>query len=309
MPTTATITVKATTMVMDTSTENLKRIDPRCSDCLLKTYRRLFDKFNTPAKEQHDFLIYFKELIRVHDLATTPEIQRELSLRFNSISGVADPFAEEKAESNRVALELYNEWKPKVTASTHPFELVLRLSIAGNIMDYGANNSFDIHQTIEFVNSADFAIDHTKLLEQAINRAKRILYLGDNAGEIVFDKLFLETIAHPDVIFAVRGGIALNDATMQDAEAIGMDSVASMISNGFDAPSTVLAECSPEFLTAYHSADLIISKGQGNLEGLIDENDPRIFFLLMVKCDLMAEKLNVVKGSFVVYNKTVSPWA
>lgn len=305
MPTIATTTVKVTTM--DTSTKQCTVIDPRCSDCLLRTYRRLFDKFSTPTKEQHDFLIYFKELIRVHDFATTPEIQQELSLRFNSIAGVADPFAEEKAESNRLALELYAEWKPKVTASTHAFELALRLSIAGNIMDYGANNGFDIQQTIEFVNSADFAIDHTSLLEQSIHRAKKILYLGDNAGEIVFDKLFLETIGHPDVTFAVRGGIALNDATMQDAEAIGMDSVAKVISNGFDAPSTVLAESSQEFITAYRSADLIISKGQGNLEGLIDENDPRIFFLLMVKCDLMAEHLDVKKGSFVVFNQTPQP--
>lgn len=308
MPTTATITVKTTTMEMGTGTENLTAIDPRCSDCLIRTYRRLFNKFKTPVKHQHDFLLYFTELMRVRDSATTPELQRELSLRFNSITGVTDPFAEEKTESNRLALELYTEWKPKVTASAHPFELALRLSIAGNIMDYGANNSFDIHQTIELVISADFAIDHTNLLEQAISRAKRILYLGDNAGEIVFDKLFLETIGHPDVTFAVRGGIALNDATIQDAEAIGMDSVARVISNGFDAPSTVLAECSPEFLTAYHSADLIISKGQGNLEGLIDENDPRIFFLLMVKCELMAEKLNVVKGNFVVYNQTIASW-
>lgn len=303
MPTTATITVKVTTMDMNTGTENLTVVDPRCIDCLLKTYRRLFNKFNTPVKHQHEFLTYFTELIRVRDFATTPELQRELSLRFNSITGIADPFAEEKTESNRLALELYAVWKPKVTASAHPFELAIRLSIAGNIMDYGANNSFDIHQTIELVSSADFAIDHTNLLELAIKRAKRILYLGDNAGEIAFDKLFLETIGHPDVTFAVRGGIALNDATMQDAEAIGMDSVARVISNGFDAPSTVLAECSPEFLTTYHLADLIISKGQGNLEGLIDKNDPRIFFLLMVKCDLMAEKLNVVRGSFVVYTR------
>ncbi|NTW25952.1 MAG: DUF89 family protein [Lentimicrobium sp.] len=293
---------------MDTSTEILTVIDPRCSDCLLRTYQRLFGKFNTTVTEQQDFLMFFKELIRVGDHKTTPEIQRELSLAFSSISGVVDLFAEEKAESNRVALELYSEWKPKVTASANPFKLALRLSIAGNIMDYGASNSFDIHHTIEYVNSAGFAIDHTDLLEEAISRAKKILYLGDNAGEIVLDKLFLETIGHPDVTFAVRGGIALNDATIQDAEAIGMEAVAIVISNGFDAPSTVLAECSAEFLTIYHAADLIISKGQGNLEGLIDENDPRIFFLLMVKCELMAEKLSVEKGSFVVYNQTIAPW-
>ncbi len=239
----------------------------------------------------------------MNSLATTPEIQRDLNIRFSAISGVVDPFAEEKAESNRLASKLYTVWKPKVTTSDHPFELALRLSIAGNIMDYGANNSFDIHQTIKQVNAADFSIDHTDLLKQRISQAKRILYLGDNAGEIVFDKLFLETIGHPLVTFAVRGGITLNDATTKDAEAIGMNSVARVISNGFDAPSTVLEKSSAEFSSVYHSADLIISKGQGNLEGLIHEKDPRIFFLLMVKCEVMAEQLNVQKGSFVVFNQ------
>jgi uncharacterized protein with ATP-grasp and redox domains len=296
-----------TTMDMDTSTENLTVIDPRCYDCLLRTYQRLFVKFEIPAFKQHDFLNYFRKLIKTGNFATTPEIQRELSIRFCSISGVDDPFAEEKAESNRIASVLYNEWKPKVMASDNPFELALRLSIAGNIMDYGANNSFDIHQTIEYVNSVDFAIDHTDLLQQEINRANTILYLGDNAGEIVFDKLFLETINHPDVTYAVRGGITLNDVTFKDAGLIKMSTVARVISNGFDAPSTVIARSSAKFLAEYHSADLIISKGQGNLEGLMNENDPRIFFLLMVKCDLMAEKLHVEKGSFVVYNKPKIP--
>jgi uncharacterized protein with ATP-grasp and redox domains len=237
------------------------------------------------------------------NFATTPEIQRELSIKFSSISGIDDPFTEEKAKSNRLASELYREWKPKLTESDHPFELALRLSIAGNIMDYGAGNSFDIYKTIDKVISATFAIDHSNQLKQQILKAKSILYLADNAGEIVFDKLFLETIGHPDVTIAVRGGRALNDATFQDAEAAGIDSVAKVISNGFDAPSTVLGQCSEEFLAVYHSADLIISKGQGNLEGLIHEKDPRIFFLLMVKCDVMAEMLNVKKGSFVVLNQ------
>jgi uncharacterized protein with ATP-grasp and redox domains len=235
--------------------------------------------------------------------ATTPEIQRELSIKFSSVSGIDDPFAEEKAKSNRLASELYLEWKPEVMESDHPFELALRLSIAGNIMDYGASNSFDLEQTLKNISTLDFVIDHTNQLKQHISRAKKILYLADNAGEIVFDKLFLETIGHPDVTVSVRGGRALNDATFQDAEEAGIVSVAKVISNGFDAPSTVLGQCSEEFLAVYQSADLIISKGQGNLEGLIHEKDPRIFFLLMVKCDVMAEMLNVRKGSFVVLNQ------
>ena len=291
-------------MDMATSTDTLKVIDSRCSDCLFKTYRRLFKKFYTPEQDQLIFLDYFSELMELNRYATTPEIQRELSVKFSSITGIYDPFAEEKANSNRLAMELYKEWKPKVLKFKNPLELALRLSIAGNIMDYGAINNFDIHQTIEHVLNADFAIDHTSLFKQRIHKAKSILYLADNAGEIVFDKLFLETIGHPDVTLAVRGGNTLNDATVQDAQEIGIDSVAKLISNGFDAPSTILEQCSTEFLAVYHSADLIISKGQGNFEGLIHEKDPRIFFLLMVKCDVVAELLAVTKGSFIVLNQT-----
>jgi len=108
---------------------------------------------------------------------------------------------------------------------------------------------------------------------------------------------------HNNVVFAVRGYPVLNDATLADAQEIEMDKIADIISNGFDAPSTILSQCSSEFLDVYNSADLIISKGQGNLEGLIGERDPRLFFLLMVKCNVIGERLNVKKGSIVVFNQ------
>ena len=306
MQTTATTTAKMAITDMTISTKISTEIGSPCSDCLLRNFRRLFDTFDIPALEQIDFLVEYGELMAHHNFSTTPEIQRELSHKFTAITGIADPYAIEKSESNRQAMELYNEWKPKVAKSDHPFEMALRLAIAGNIMDYGASNSFDIHQTIENVISASFAIDQSMLLKQRISQAKKILYLADNAGEIVFDKLFIETIGHPDLTIAVKGGAALNDATLDDARESGLEDVAHVISNGFDATSTILKECSDEFLSLYHAADLIISKGQGNLEGLIYENDARIFFLLMVKCDVMAEKLGVKKNSIVVLNRSLN---
>ena len=118
-------------------------------------------------------------------------------------------------------------------------------------MDYGAAGSFDIQETIEHVLTAKFAIDRTKQLKQGIRQAKSILYLGDNAGEIVFDKLFIEIMRHPNLTYVVRGGVTLNDATLKDAESTGMMSVANVITNGFDAPSTVLEKSSGEFLDYY----------------------------------------------------------
>jgi uncharacterized protein with ATP-grasp and redox domains len=215
----------------------------------------------------------------------------------------SDPFLEEKIRSNHIALELYQTWKPKVLQTENPFDLALRLSVAGNVMDYGVNRPFDIAQTIAQVLAAEFAVDDSVSLKESIKKANHILYLGDNAGEIVFDKLFIETMMHPNVTYVVRGLPILNDATLADAVAVGMEQVADVISSGYDAPSTILNKCCKTFLEEYKKADLIISKGQGNFEGLMNEHDSRIFFLLMAKCDVIAEVLQVEKGSFIVFNQ------
>lgn len=277
-------------------------MENRCKTCFINNYSRLLKKFPLSGDQSLEFSTFFYDLINDSDHQSSPEIQRELHHKLRELNGVADPFMEEKQQSNQIALKLYDEWKPKVSASADPFDLALRLALAGNIMDYGADHAFNVHETIEKALDADFAIDHSALLKQHISEAKNLLYLGDNAGEIVFDKLFIETFRHPHVTFAVKSGPIINDVTAWDAEVVGMNAVADIISNGYDASSTLLEKCSPEFLDVYHSVDLIISKGQGNLEGLINENDPRIFFLFMVKCEVIAEKIGVPKESFVVFN-------
>lgn len=277
-------------------------VDERCVKCFLKTYKRLFEKYNVNERHQRLFLSFFDHIVKGNYTNFAPEIQRNLNKTFCRLIGVEDPFCDEKEDNNRVALELHNEWKPKVAESNNPFNLALKLAIAGNIMDYGADANFDIHKTINGVVQSNFAIDKSNVLKQRLLNAKQVLYLGDNAGEIVFDKLFIETIGHGNITYAVKGGPVLNDITMDDANQVGMHYSANVISNGYDAPSTILNRCGDEFLSIYNSADLIISKGQGNLEGLLDTKDPRIFFLLMVKCDLIAELLGVKKGDFVVHN-------
>jgi uncharacterized protein with ATP-grasp and redox domains len=157
-----------------------------------------------------------------------------------------------------------------------------------------------LHSTIDKVLNSDFAIDDSLELKRALSEAKTVLYLGDNCGELVFDKLFIETIMHPNLIYAVRGEPVINDVTLEDACYVGMDRVADLVSNGYDAPSTLLEHCSPEFLEVFNRADVIISKGQGNLEGLLGKTDKEVYFLLMVKCEVIADALGVKKGGFVV---------
>lgn len=281
-------------------------ISHQCKDCFLKTYQRLFEKNNISSSREGEFWQFFDQTIKSSVALTAPEVQRELSQKLSELTGISDFFTTEKATSNQIALSLYHDWKERIQESKNPFDLALRLSIAGNIIDFGANHDFDLLSTIRRVIYAKFAIDHSKQLKERIQQANKIIYLGDNTGEIVFDKLFIEVLNHPNIVYVVRGGNALNDATMQDALSVGINTVARVIENGFNAPSTILEKCSPEFLELYNSADVVISKGQGNLEGLIQEQDPRIFFLLMVKCDVMAKLLNVQKGSFLVYNPNLN---
>ena len=263
--------------------EQKVEFDLRCVECQYKSFERLMNKFQMDESLRNEFVDFYNKEIRGLAVKTTPEIHRVLNREFCRLISNNDPYSEEKQVSNRLMLQLYKHFRTEVLEAMNPFKTALKLSIAGNIMDYGVAQDFDIHKTIDTVLGADFAIDHSVELEKRIKSAKKIHYLGDNAGEIVFDKLFIELIMHPGL----------------------MDMVADVINNGYDAPSTVLSECSPEFLEVYNEADLIISKGQGNFEGLMDENDPRIFFLLMVKCDVVAEKMSVPQGSFVVYNKTI----
>jgi len=287
------------------ATKQKFEVDGRCMACQFKTFEKLLDTYKVSYHDRQNFFGFYNLTMGRNYNLSMPEIHRELSDEFCRITGLTDIYAEEKLVSNNVALDLYNKIKPDLLISSDPFDMALRLSIAGNIMDYGVSSNFNINETIDKVLNSDFGVNHSLELKQAIQKAKKIIYLGDNAGEIVFDKLLIELMIHPNVTYVVRGEAVLNDATREDAKYVGMELVADVIDNGSKVPSTILSTCSTEFLSIYNEADLIISKGQGNFEGLMYENDPRIFFLLMVKCDVVAESIGVEKGNFVVFNNTL----
>lgn len=273
-----------------------------CLICQVKALGKRMDKYEVPLGKRNQLVSsMMKEIAEIDlDNSFSPEITRNIIEQLKQNSAVADPYRPEKTESNREMLERYHEFKRMVEVSKNSFETALKLAIAGNIIDFGPGHDFDIWETIEHVLTSNFAIDHSQQLQEAVKNAGSILYLGDNCGEVVLDKLFLETIDHPNVTFAVRDSAVLNDLTLKEATEVGIPEVATLITNGDDAPSTLLHRVSPEFKNIYDSAELIISKGMGNFEGLMDENDPRLFFLLMVKCPVIGEKIGAQKGEFVV---------
>ncbi len=237
-----------------------------------------------------------------------PEIAVAAHRIIKRISGNKDPYKKVKEEFNEKALQLYPELKQKIDRSENRLLTAVKLAIAGNIIDFGvAGNNFDLVNTIEEVLSSNLAVDHFSRFKNNVLNASSILYIGDNAGEIVFDKILIEEIKNyskADVVFVVRGEPILNDVTLEDAKLVGMYNIAHIISNGSDAPATVLSDISREFKKAFSAADMIIAKGQGNYETLSDI-DKNIYFLLKVKCLMLARDIgsnvgdNVLKSNLV----------
>lgn len=230
--------------------------------------------------------------------ATPPEIGREVYRIISKRTGIKDPYRKIKEKCTRQALSLYPELKKLINSSEDRLMTAVRLSIAGNVIDFGANFDFDLKKDIGTILSQDFSINHYREFCEALDKARKILYLADNAGETVFDRFLIEEINKP-VIYVVRAHPIINDATREDALLAGIDKVAEIVSSGCDAPGNILKFCSDEFLEVYRSADLIISKGQGNYEGLSDEDRP-IFFLLKTKCHVIARDIGIDEGSIVL---------
>lgn len=208
-----------------------------------------------------------------------------------------DPFQEVKEGQTRLALSLYNELKTMVKDSEDPLRTSLRLAACGNIIDLGAAESFDLRGEIERTLNSDFARHEYRAFVQKLSRARRVLYIADNAGEIVFDRFVLEQI--PDrVTVAVKSGPILNDATMKDAVGSGLEGIAPMITTGTDELGVSLKRCSSEFRDCFEASDLIIAKGHANFETL-DEEPKEIFFLLKAKCEVVARRLGVEVGDSV----------
>jgi uncharacterized protein with ATP-grasp and redox domains len=279
--------------------------DYRCFFCFARAFEKMLEEATISREEKNSFTHRMASLYsKCATNFSAPVFSRELHQILMLYTNNPDPYKEVKKNSNDLVLSMYPAFKEKLLNAEDPFETALRLAIAGNIIDFALGNNFDLNATIEKVLTTNFAIDNSVELKAALTQAKAVLYLGDNAGEIVFDKLFIETIMHPNLTYAVRGSAIINDATLADAHYVGIEKVADVISNGYDAPSTIVDKCSEEFQQLFENADVIISKGQGNLEGLLQNTDKEIFFLLMVKCDVIAEVLNVKKGDFVVIKKS-----
>lgn len=230
-----------------------------------------------------------------------PAMAQRVHRRLRELTGQVDPYRALKYHQNQLSLAFYERFRDQVSDAHDGLEMAVRLAIAGNVIDLGVKSNLaesEIHEAIAacLTEPLDGDIRH---FTEAIAGATRILYLTDNAGEIVLDRLLIEHLPQDKVTVAVKGAPVINDATMVDAEVAGITSLVTVIDNGSDAPGTILDDCSGVFRRHFAEADLIIAKGQGNYETLREVPAP-LYFLLRVKCPVLARDLDCPIGRMVL---------
>ncbi|MBN2544729.1 MAG: DUF89 family protein, partial [Spirochaetes bacterium] len=233
---------------------------------------------------------------------TPPEIAGLIYKVVKKESGIYDSYSDIKNKSNKLALSIYNDCKKIVMNSKDRLLTAVEMAIAGNIIDFGVKNTINVEHEINQILKEEnkmlknksnlfFAFDDFK---DKLKNSRKVVYLADNAGEVVFDRILIEEIKdnYPDIniIFAVKEGPAINDALIKDAEQCGINKVARIISTGLEIPGTVLNKCSGLFLKIYKEADMVISKGQGNFESFSDDKKA-VFYLFMAKCPVVAKEV------------------
>ncbi|MBP7052352.1 MAG: DUF89 family protein [Phycisphaerae bacterium] len=282
-------------------------------DCVPCSIRQVLDSVRmiTDDDTMHERVL--RELLgmwqRMDMRQSPPAMAQKIHRYLRQLTGVADPYLAVKNHYNAFALGLYPELRERVENSADPFETAVRLAIAGNIIDFGVNSNVEqstVHDAI--LRSLTEPIDHDAVqsLRRAIDQAEDILFLGDNTGEIVLDRLLIERMPRDRITYVVRGHPILNDALLEDARTVGLTDLVEVIDNGSDAPGTILETCSDAFRRRFEQADLIVAKGQGNYESLSETQRPA-FFLLRPKCAVLARHLNCGLGRLMVLRSGIDP--
>lgn len=287
---------------------SITRLNSECIKCLLSKYLKNFSD-NIDEETKIQYMQKVLSIIAAADKSmSAPELTEKILTLQKELLGYSTDYSAIKSHFNSLVMSIEGGIEDKINASTDKFKTALLYAMSGNFIDFGAMESVDesrLFETLDNAENIEISMTEIENLRQEIINAKNLVYLTDNCGEIVLDKLFIKIIKkfNPkikvDVI--VRGQAVLNDCTIEDAKEIDMYSVADVISNGTAVAGTCLNRISIEAKNLIDTADIIISKGQGNFETL-HHCGKNIYFLFLCKCKMFAERFDVKQFSGIIIN-------
>ncbi|HDG61782.1 MAG: hypothetical protein B5M49_01005 [Thermotoga sp. 4484_232] len=286
------------------------RADARCLICTLNQAMRVLSKYEKSHHKKWQRIQEIMKKLSEMEWGLKPlEIGGRVHTYLKKVLNAKDPYIEEKKRSNEMAERILEELKPMIRSSADPLYDASKLAAAGNLIDLGLPdwNEKRAFERIKEILSKPFGKEDFERFKESIKNAFSLLYVLDNSGEVVFDRFFIEIMKeyNPslEVTVAAKASPVINDVTVEDALSVGMDKVANIISSGMELPGTMLDFSNEGFRKHFFESDIVLSKGQGNFEGLVDEDRKNLFFLLVVKCDVVAEFLNVPVESLVFVSR------
>jgi len=279
-------------------------ISPACIPCIVKQSYTLTRLLGVEDKKIQSKIIYdtLNLLLKKKETPTAPHFSVELQSIINkNINGVGS-FKKIKEKNRQIAEKYLKYLKTMVEASNDKLEMAVRIAITGNTIDLGANPNFELEKEINIITSRQINLDSLGKFREDLKKAEQILFITDNYEEALFDKILIEQLLPKEVVFAVRSKEILNDITLEDAKSLGIDKLCKVIESGSKISGTALEQVSKEFLELFNNADLVIAKGQGNLETLLNSRR-KIYFLFKIKCEPISELCGYPVGTGLLYSK------
>ena len=275
------------------------KFSKECLPCLQKQIKNSLELLNISEKEIEIITEKEIEFAKRQDFSKSPaEIATYVHQRIMSYAGGINPYENEIVRYNNIAKKIYPELKNIVRNSKKPLYSSAIISLIGNTIDLTFMDEIDIEGELKKIEKLKLKVDDFKEMKYKLESAEKICFLSDNAGEVFFDRVFIEEIKK-EVLYIVNQKPILNEATIEDGKFAGMEEVAKLISDGSEAIGVIPSHSNDETKRIINESDIIISKGQANFE-IFEDFDYPTFFLLRAKCRQVADKLGVELGDYII---------
>lgn len=279
-------------------------IHDECISCIINQSKRVAEAINADELLSHRLVSYVEQSLQKPDFTLSPPvIATPLYEAMAKIADTSDLYQHQKEHATAQAKTYLPFLEETIDQADDPFYATLKTAVVGNVIDLAAEVTFDLHDAITSVFDTPFAHDDTKLLASKLSTAASVLYIGDNAGEHIFDGLSIKKLQklypHLHFTYMVRGRPIINDVTMQEALEAGMDKICTLADSGVPTPGFVYELATAEAQKLFDESDIIIAKGMGNYECMTPIKRANICFLLKIKCSVVSRSLGHEIGSII----------
>ena len=279
-------------------------IDPACVECIINQSKRVADAINADEKLTQEIVQAVENMAPGFSFEQSPpEVAAAVYEKMAKIAGKSDLYDEVKKLSTEKAQSFIPHLEKQIGLSKTPLLTATKVAVAGNVIDLAAEFAFDLNEELDKIFHTSFAVNDFETLEEKLSKASTLLYIADNAGEHIFDLIYVKTILsiYPKlkITYMTRGNAIINDVTYEEAKEAGFSEVCDLVSSGVNTPGFVYDRANEISQKLFDSSDLIITKGMGNYECLSDVERENLFFLLKVKCNVVAKSIGKEVGDII----------